>query len=91
MLTGWVMQGDKTVRMKCLNTIPIGHKIALAPMKKGASRPPGLPLLRRSVKAKTQKASKAVPRTSAKTAAPVPTVSMPSLAAAACNLTVGFG
>jgi|TARA_B100000949_G_scaffold223952_1_gene226892 (2R)-sulfolactate sulfo-lyase subunit alpha len=35
MLTGWVMQGNKTVRMKCLNTIPIGHKIALAPMKKG--------------------------------------------------------
>ena len=34
MLTGWVMQGNKTVKMKCLNAIPIGHKIALAPMKK---------------------------------------------------------
>ncbi len=34
-LTGWVMQGNKTVKMKCLSAIPIGHKIAMAAMKKG--------------------------------------------------------
>ncbi len=35
MLTGWVMQGNKTIRMKCIKAIPIGHKIALKAMKKG--------------------------------------------------------
>ncbi len=35
MLTGWVMQGNKTIRMKCIHAISIGHKIALKPMKKG--------------------------------------------------------
>ncbi len=35
MLTGWVMQGNKTIRMKSLNAIPIGHKIALAPIRTG--------------------------------------------------------
>ncbi|MCH8237597.1 MAG: UxaA family hydrolase [Proteobacteria bacterium] len=35
MLTGWVMQGNKTIRMKCIHAIPIGHKIALKPMKEG--------------------------------------------------------
>ncbi len=35
MLTGWVMEGNRTVKMKCLNAIPIGHKIALAAMKNG--------------------------------------------------------
>ena len=33
MLTGWVMQGNKTIRMKCLNAIPIGHKIAMKALK----------------------------------------------------------
>lgn len=28
-LTGWVMEQDKTVKIKTLNAIPIGHKIAL--------------------------------------------------------------
>ena len=35
MLTGWVMQGNKTIRMKSLKAIPIGHKIALSPIGKG--------------------------------------------------------
>ncbi len=35
MLTGWVMQGNKTIRMKCLKAIPIGHKIALGAIAKG--------------------------------------------------------
>ena len=33
MLTGWVMQGNKTIKMRSLKAIPIGHKIALAPIK----------------------------------------------------------
>lgn len=28
-LTGWVMAQDKTVKMKVLDDIPIGHKLAL--------------------------------------------------------------
>jgi len=28
-LTGWVMSEDKTIRLKVLNDIPIGHKLAL--------------------------------------------------------------
>jgi len=28
-LTGWVMDGDHTLKVKVLNDIPIGHKIAL--------------------------------------------------------------
>ncbi len=35
MLTGWVMQGNKTIKMKCLKAIPIGHKIALGAIGKG--------------------------------------------------------
>lgn len=35
MLTGWLMQGNKTLRMKCLHDIPIGHKVALAQITKG--------------------------------------------------------
>ena len=35
MLTGWVMQGNKTIKMKCLHAIPIGHKIALSAVKTG--------------------------------------------------------
>ncbi len=34
-LTGWVMQGNKTIRIKCLKAIPIGHKIALTTISKG--------------------------------------------------------
>jgi len=34
MLTGWVMKNNKTIKMKCINAIPIGHKIALAPIHK---------------------------------------------------------
>jgi (2R)-sulfolactate sulfo-lyase subunit alpha len=32
-LTGWVMEQDKTVTIKTLNAIPIGHKIALKALK----------------------------------------------------------
>ena len=34
-LTGWVMEGDSTVRRKALDAIPLGHKIALKEIKKG--------------------------------------------------------
>ena len=33
MLTGWVMQGNKTIKVRSLKAIPIGHKIALTPIK----------------------------------------------------------
>ena len=32
-LTGWVMQEDKTITIKTLSDIPIGHKIALKDLK----------------------------------------------------------
>ena len=35
MLTGWVMQGNKTIKMKSLKDIPIGHKIALGAIANG--------------------------------------------------------
>ena len=35
MLTGWVMQGNKTIKMKSLKAIPIGHKIALGAIANG--------------------------------------------------------
>jgi (2R)-sulfolactate sulfo-lyase subunit alpha len=28
-LTGWLMEGDETLRVKALDAIPLGHKIAL--------------------------------------------------------------
>ena len=28
-LTGWIMQEDQTIKIKVLNDVPIGHKIAL--------------------------------------------------------------
>ena len=31
-LSGWVMDGDKTVEVKALNDIPIGHKLAIKPL-----------------------------------------------------------
>ena len=34
-LTGWVMDSDKTIRLKAEDPIPLGHKIALAGIKKG--------------------------------------------------------
>ena len=34
-LTGWVMANDKTIKIKCLNNIPIGHKVALKKISKG--------------------------------------------------------
>ena len=34
-LTGWVMVGNKTIKIKCLKAIPIGHKIALTTINKG--------------------------------------------------------
>lgn len=34
-LTGWVMDRDKTITLKCLDPIPLGHKIALRDIKKG--------------------------------------------------------
>ncbi len=35
MLTGWIMEQDKTLEVKTLADIPIGHKIALRDMKQG--------------------------------------------------------
>ena len=34
-LTGWIMEQDKTVSVKVLNDIPIGHKVALRDYKPG--------------------------------------------------------
>ena len=34
-LTGWIMEQDKTVSVKVLNDIPIGHKVALKDLKAG--------------------------------------------------------
>jgi len=34
-ITGWVMEGDKTIKVKSLKAIPIGHKVALGDIKKG--------------------------------------------------------
>jgi (2R)-sulfolactate sulfo-lyase subunit alpha len=34
-LTGWVMAQDRTIGMKVLNDIPIGHKLALKDMAVG--------------------------------------------------------
>ena len=34
-LTGWVMEQDKTVTLKTLDDIPIGHKIALRELGNG--------------------------------------------------------
>jgi len=36
-LTGWIMREDRTVTMKVLNDIPIGHKIAMGDMAAGDS------------------------------------------------------
>lgn len=31
-ITGWVMDQDKTISMKVLSDIPIGHKLAIKPL-----------------------------------------------------------
>ncbi|HEX5464849.1 MAG TPA: UxaA family hydrolase [Burkholderiales bacterium] len=36
-VTGWLMEDDSTVKMKTLNDIPIGHKIALTEIADGAT------------------------------------------------------
>ena len=34
-LTGWVMEDDSTIKVKALNDVPIGHKVATKEIKKG--------------------------------------------------------
>ena len=34
-LTGWVMEDDSTIKVKALNDIPIGHKVATREIRKG--------------------------------------------------------
>ena len=34
-LTGWVMEDDSTIKVKAINDIPIGHKIATKEIRKG--------------------------------------------------------
>ncbi len=34
-LTGWLMDGDRTLRLKALDPVPLGHKIALKPIAEG--------------------------------------------------------
>lgn len=34
-LTGWVMEDDSTIKVKALNDIPIGHKLALKDIVSG--------------------------------------------------------
>jgi len=34
-LSGWVMDTDETITIRVLNDVPIGHKIALNPIKSG--------------------------------------------------------
>ena len=34
-LVGWMMESDKTITIKALNNIPLGHKIALTNFKNG--------------------------------------------------------
>jgi len=36
-LTGWVMEDDSTIKVKALNDIPIGHKLALSDIGNGAT------------------------------------------------------
>ena len=33
-LTGWLMEGDETLKVKALNDIPIGHKLATSAISK---------------------------------------------------------
>ena len=34
-MTGWVMETDETIKITALDTIPIGHKVALSDIGKG--------------------------------------------------------
>jgi (2R)-sulfolactate sulfo-lyase subunit alpha len=34
-LTGWVMETDETVKLRSLDAVPLGHKIALGNIKAG--------------------------------------------------------
>jgi (2R)-sulfolactate sulfo-lyase subunit alpha len=34
-LTGWIMETDETVKLKSLDIVPLGHKIALGNIKTG--------------------------------------------------------
>jgi (2R)-sulfolactate sulfo-lyase subunit alpha len=34
-LTGWIMQTDETIKLKALDAVPLGHKIALQNLKTG--------------------------------------------------------
>ncbi len=34
-IVGWIMDQDKDINFKAANDIPIGHKLAIKPMKKG--------------------------------------------------------
>jgi len=34
-LTGWIMETDETIRIKALDAVPLGHKIALDTIKNG--------------------------------------------------------
>ena len=34
-LTGWVMDQDKDITFKAVDDIPIGHKLAIKPLKEG--------------------------------------------------------
>ncbi len=36
-LTGWIMDQDKTIHVKVLNGVPIGHKIAIKELASGAT------------------------------------------------------
>lgn len=35
MLTGWIMETDETITLKSLDSVPLGHKIALREIKNG--------------------------------------------------------
>jgi (2R)-sulfolactate sulfo-lyase subunit alpha len=34
-LIGWVMEDDSTIKVKAINDIPIGHKVATQPIRQG--------------------------------------------------------
>src|SRR5271165_7162285 len=36
-LTGWIMETDETIKLRALDPVPLGHKIALGKIKDGAT------------------------------------------------------
>ena len=36
-LTGWIMETDETITLEALDAVPLGHKIALTDLKRGAT------------------------------------------------------